>query len=110
VSVGGHDVNWRDEWASRQEMETWVGPDDESMRARSLADELTDGYARALTIEAECLATMRQISEAAYGGSASSPDVRDLATHLGALQAELKELRALLEERRRSVDPHGELY
>jgi hypothetical protein len=77
---------------------------------RSLDDELTDGYARALAIEAECLSTMRQITAAVDAGTATSEEVRQLARKLRARQAELRALRAHLEERRRSIDPSGRLY
>jgi hypothetical protein len=78
----------------------------------SFDDELTDGYARALTIEAECVTTMREIAAAAAARPDSEPtvDVQRLVTRLGALQAELAELRTELDERRRAVDPWGRLY
>jgi hypothetical protein len=85
--------------------------DDEAIRG-AFDNELTDGYARALTIEAECVATMREISAAAAAqpGSAPSVDLQRLVTRLGALQAELAELRAELDDRRRAIDPRGRLY
>jgi hypothetical protein len=85
--------------------------DDETSRG-SFDDELTDGYARALTIEAECVATMREIAVAAAARPGTKPtaDVRRLVTRLGELQAELAELRSELDERRRAVDPWGRLY
>jgi len=75
-----------------------------------LDDELTDGYAQALAIEAECLRTMRRITAAVDAGTATSAEVKQLAKKLRSLQAELKALRTHLDERRRSVDPQGRLY
>jgi hypothetical protein len=63
-----------------------------------------------LAIEAECLGTMRRMAAAADGGTRTSEDVTQLATRLGSLQAQLKALRARLDEFRRSVDPDGRLY
>jgi hypothetical protein len=77
---------------------------------RSIEDELTDGYAQALAIEAECLETMRRMAAADGGGGAPSDEAKQLAGRLGALQAELKALRLRLDEFRRSVDPDGRLY
>jgi hypothetical protein len=71
---------------------------------------LTDGYAQALAIEAECLRTMRRITDAVDAGTATSEEVKQLAKKLRSLEAELKALRAHLDERRRSIDPHGRLY
>jgi uncharacterized protein YlxW (UPF0749 family) len=80
----------------------------------SLDHQLTDGYARALAIEAECLGTMRRIAAAAAAAAddetETSQEVKQLAARLGTLQAELKALRTELDERRRSVDPYGRLY
>jgi hypothetical protein len=76
----------------------------------SLDDELTDGYAQALAIEAECLRTMRGITAAVDAGTGTSDEVKQLARKLRTLQAELKALRTHLEDRRRSIDPNGRLY
>jgi hypothetical protein len=85
---------------------------DEDATRSSLDDELTDGYARALTIEADCVSTLREIAAATAARPRAKPtvDVERLVTRLGSLQAELAELRAELDERRRAVDPWGRLY
>jgi len=77
---------------------------------RQIEEALTDGYAQALAIEAECLGTMRRMAAAADGGTARSQEVTQLATRLGSLEAQLKELRARLDAFRRSVDPDGRRY
>lgn len=77
---------------------------------RRIEDQLTDGYARALSIEAECLGTMRRIAAAADRGTAGSEEVNRLAARLRVLQTEAKTLRARLDEFRRAVDPDGRLY
>jgi hypothetical protein len=71
--------------------------------------QLTDGYARALALEADCLTTLRGITDAAATG-ADPAVLKRLATRLGDMQIELAELRAELDQLRRRIDPHGRLY
>jgi uncharacterized protein YceH (UPF0502 family) len=83
---------------------------DELIRERALDDRLTDSYASVLALEAECLAVMRGIRAAARRGSEGSDQVGQMAMRLDALRAEIAELRARLDERRRAIDPTGQLY
>jgi len=85
---------------------------DEDTAGRSFDEELTDGYACALAIEAECVAMMRAIAAGAAATRAGEPsaDLQQLALRLGELQGELGALRAELDERRRALDPSGRIY
>jgi hypothetical protein len=86
------------------------GPMEESNRERTLDDELTDGYAHALTLEAERRATLRNIAAAATSRGRNSDEVKQLAFRLGVLDGQIAELRADLDKQRRTVDPRGRLY
>jgi hypothetical protein len=79
---------------------------------RSLDDQLTDGYARALAIEADCAATLRRIGDlsADASGETASSELHELAASLGAKRSELAILRTRLDNLRRSADPPGRLY
>ena len=89
---------------------SWMDQDDELIRECALDDRLTDSYAHVLALEAECLAVMRCITAASTGGSEGSDQVGQMAIRLDALRAEIAELRARLDDRRRTIDPKGELY
>jgi hypothetical protein len=76
-------------------------------------EELTDGYARALFLEAECRSLRRRIRGVAaeHGDEIGGrPSQRELTERLGALQSELRELRTALDRKRRALDPRGRLY
>jgi uncharacterized protein YceH (UPF0502 family) len=84
--------------------------DDELIRERALDDRLTDSYAHLLALETECLAVTRCLTAASKGGSDGSGQVGQMAIRLDALRAEIAELRARLDDRRRTIDPKGQLY
>jgi hypothetical protein len=70
---------------------------------------LTDGYARALTLEAECLRITRRITAVSAGasenGAPQSTELASLSRRLGETRSELANLRADLERVRRRFDP-----
>jgi hypothetical protein len=88
--------------------------DDRFRRAllRRTEETLTAGYARAMSLDRECLRIMRRITSLAAAGETpeSSQQLRALAARLGEVQAELANLHRELEELKRRVDPGGHRY
>jgi hypothetical protein len=62
----------------------------------SLESTLTDGYARALALEAERLRLERRLSEVARAGAEDGAEVSTIGSRLNRTDAELGELRKLL--------------
>jgi hypothetical protein len=75
-----------------------------------LHEELTNGYARALQLDATCVRLLRRITVlAASGEERSSPELKELTDRLASAQRELAELRSRLAELRAQIDPQGDL-
>ena len=78
----------------------------------TLDEQLTAGYAHALLLESECVANLRRISALTEEGPSAenAEEIAKLAARLGEAQRELAELRSTLDQLRRQIDPHGNLY
>jgi hypothetical protein len=70
---------------------------------------LSEGYARALALDAECVRIVRQLTELA-AEDAPREQLRALTARLGDAQRELASLRAQLLNVRRTVDPDGRRF
>jgi hypothetical protein len=79
-----------------QQIEEMLQHDDPTLAA--VEDTLTQGYARALALEAEQLRIERRIGEVAQAPGSVDPaaEIRSLGTRLTKLTGELQRLRALL--------------
>ena len=72
-------------------------------RLERMEHTLTDGYARALELEAESGRLQRELSSAAGGGSGSAKELRTLAGRLAGNEDDLRTLRRELAALRRAV-------
>jgi chromosome segregation ATPase len=73
-------------------------------------DALTDGYAHALALDAECVRLLRRITDLAAGGAErSSDELRRLTERLREAQEQLAELRSSLAQLRAEADPTDRL-
>jgi lysophospholipase L1-like esterase len=79
-----------------QQIEELLQHDDPTLAA--VEDTLTQGYARALALEAERLRIERRLGEVAQAAATEDPaaEIRSLGTRLTKATGELQRLRALL--------------
>jgi hypothetical protein len=74
-----------------------------------LHDKLTDGYARLLALDGECVRLVRRITDLASAGvERSSAELTALSGRLSDAEVEKARLRAELSELRAQADPSGE--
>jgi hypothetical protein len=79
-----------------QQIEDLLRDDGSSLAV--LEDTLTEGYARALALEAERLRIERRIGEVARGMSGDqAAEIRQLGTRLTSAEGELQHLRSVLD-------------